>query len=135
MGLRQTIANVVAIADRVTADLQCAFTLEPFVSKNADGDKTYGALQPHTGAIEWRQRLVQTALGKEVLAVATITVPRDIVIGVDDRLIITAGTVAPITGPITAPILAIRGVLDRVTKRPYATDIYLGAEGGATQKA
>jgi hypothetical protein len=125
MALPDTIRNAVALANRLTADLQVTVRHEAVDTVDVHGDKTYHDPVDVEALVEWKQRSVVTPSGEVALSVAKLTFLRDIVITIEDRLTITGG--AGITDDITAPILNIAGLVDSGTNRPYVTEVYIGA--------
>ena len=118
MGLDTILRSAVKTAQRVTISLQASVSHEPFVSQNGYGESAYGAAVTRTALVEHKQRLVKTSEGREVVATELLTFLGDVAVTTRDRITLPGG--------LTAPIVAIEGVMDPVSGRPYATVVSLG---------
>jgi hypothetical protein len=121
MGLDAVLRSAVATAKSVTGGLQVVVSHAAWSSMNAYGEPTYAAAVSRNAIVEWKQRLVRTTDGSEVLSVATITFLQDVTLDVRDKLTLAGGQ--------TAPLLAFKGLVDPTTNRGYATEVYIGAGG------
>jgi hypothetical protein len=121
MGLDAVLRSAVATAKSATSALQVVVSHAAYSSMNAYGERVYAAAVDRDAIVEWKQRLVTTTDGREILSVCTVTFLEDVVVDVRDKLVLPGGQ--------TAPLLAFKGVLDPTTSRPYATECYLGSGG------
>jgi hypothetical protein len=135
MGLDTIIRSAVTTAARVTSALQCQVVHQPYLSQNAYGEVAYDEAVMRRAVVEWRQRRIVTADGQEVLSTATVMFLGDVAVTTKDRITVTfeadevvawQDNVACV-GAINSPILAVTGMIDPTTGRPYATVVYLGA--------
>lgn len=129
MGLRDLIANGVALADRLTADLQPVVQFRPWIGTDGFGKSMYDAATPVPAIVELKQRMVRTPAGEEVLSTHVITILRPIApngapgriepIDTRDWITLSDGT--------TGPILSVGGFQDPEMDRSYFSQVWLAA--------
>lgn len=127
MGLRDLIANGVALADKLTQDLQPEVQFEAFTGKDGFNQNAYAPALGVKAIVERKQKLVRTPAGEEVMSSHLITILRAIAsngapgrqepIDVRDRFTLADGS--------TGTILAIEGFDDRATDQAYFYQVYL----------
>lgn len=130
MSLARALRSAVAVAHKVTGSLQVEVTLDPWVGTDEYGKPTFGLQKCVSAIVERRQRMVRTATGEEVLSTCRLTIlepSRDTAIASSlerQQFLDTRDTVTLPDGT-TSPILAIEGVIDPSTDRPYAWQVSL----------
>lgn len=127
MGLASVIRNAVAVADKVTQDLQALVTLRHVISSNSSGDITWGDPVSLHALVDWKQKHLRTQSGELTVSRASVlfvdvtellaATNND---GIDDNDIIT------LPDGTTGPILDMSGFIDAGTGRPFATEVFLG---------
>lgn len=132
MGLDAIIRSGLRVANQVTASLQATVTHERWKSVDGYGKPTYALAIDRTAIVEKTQRRMQTDTGETVMAKAKVTFLEPIAdldtgstitgrqhpTDARDRITLPDGT--------TGPILAIEGMVDPSTERPYFEAVWLG---------
>jgi len=123
MSLADVVRRGVAVADRVTDDLQATLQYERWIAQTTYGTPSFAPVAPIRALIDRRQTTRRLHDGREVVIEATIVVPRTVSIGLKDRLTFADGA--------RWPILQVQGTVDPAnpTGGPYATEILVGNVG------
>ena len=132
MGLSATIANVIEVANRVTADLQDTCTLTRYTGVNAFSEPTFAAGISVQALVEYKQERVRAASGDDILSSAKITIFGPVTAEgsanrrepIDPRDKITLPD-----GEIATPI-DVEGLGRPSTNAPYMLEVWL-TKGGA----
>lgn len=119
MGLRDIVRSGVAIANKLTADLQPTVGYEKYLgSQDVRGVPQRAPSIPLAAIVEMKQQLVKVA-GEFITARAKVTfLDPTVVIHLKDRIVLPDAT--------SGPILETEGFVDRVTTRPYLTEVFIG---------
>lgn len=128
-GFRDIVANGVALADSLTASLQVTVQFEAWIGQDGFGQSQFAPAVPVQALVERKSKMVRTPTGEERLASHTITVLRPLApngapgreepIDGRDRFTLADGT--------TGPILAVEGLDDPVTTKPYFAQVFLAS--------
>lgn len=118
MGLRDIVANGIATADRITADLQPFVTVKRWTGQTGAGKPTYAAAVREPAIVDWMQKRVRTKTGAEAVSRAYVGFLRPTSIDEKDQIILPDGT--------TGPILDMSGFVDRATGAPFFVQVWLG---------
>lgn len=119
MGLLDAVRGAVAIANKATADLQPTVNHQTCIGQDGRGARVFNAGVDRPAIIEMKQRLVRTPNGEMTYSNATITLlDPSVVIGDRDQFTLPDG--------MSGVILGRKGLFDRLTGRPFLTEIYLG---------
>lgn len=128
MGLRDLVANGVALANSLTADLQVSVQLEQWTGQDAFGNATYAAAVSYTAIVEKVNKRIMTPSGVEqhinyyIAVIQPITANgasgRQEPIDTRDKITLSDGA--------TGPIRDHRGLLDSDTDSPYLMEVWLG---------
>lgn len=128
MGLRDLIKNGVALADKLTADLQPTVTHSAWIATTGTGKSVFGAPMTRAAIVERKQKLVKTGGGQELLSQHVVSFLRPVAphgaagrsepIDARDRITLPDGT--------TGPILHVDTFVDRVTGAGYYHQVFLG---------
>jgi hypothetical protein len=122
MGFDALIRSGVALADKLTADLQPIVQYSSYTGQSGKGGSTYATAVPIHAIIEYGGFLRQTTDGKFIQTIAHITFLQSISINTKDRIVLPNGT--------TGPIADTKGVIDPTTNTGYVTEVWLGAPSG-----
>jgi hypothetical protein len=127
MGLASIIANGIAKADRITADLQPNVLHEAWTGQDEFGTATYAAGVNRAAIVEKKTKLVTNNAGIEVKAETLISIIRPVLangaagrqepIDPRDRFTLPDGS--------TGPVMAIEGLIDRTTGAPFYSQVWL----------
>lgn len=132
MGLLNIIESAVRTANNVTLDLQSDIKFRKYIGQDLTGEKTYSPasnVDPITlrCIVEDKQKIVKTPSGELSQSNTTLTF-LDVAkllsatngdgIKEDDMIILPNGE--------TGDILSVGGFINRNTKIPVATEVYLG---------
>lgn len=128
MGLDALIRSGVALAKKVTASLQVTVTHEAWTGSDGYGLATYAYPRKRLALVERKQANIRTAGGETVLSRCMVLFLEPIKangadgrtepIDTRDRIILPDET--------TGPILAVNGMIDPTTDRPYYGEVWLG---------
>jgi hypothetical protein len=118
MGLRDIVADRIATADRITADLQPQVTIYRRTGQTGAGKPTYAAPVRVPAIVDWMQKNVRTKTGAEAVSRCYIGFLRPTVLDEADKIVLPDGT--------TGPILDMSGFVDRATGAPYFVQVWLG---------
>ena len=119
MGFLNTVRAGIALANKLTADLQCTVMVSSVTSISGSGTKVYGAAVPRQALVDWKQKQVRTATGILTVSRAEVTfLDPTVVIDDTDKIVLPDGT--------TGPILDMSGFIDRETGNPVLTQVWLG---------
>lgn len=127
MGLRDLIASGVALADRLTADLQPVIRWSAWLGNDGFGGSEYAAAVDVPAIVELKQKLVRNAAGEEVMSSHAITILRPLPdtqapgrinpIDTRDRIVLSDGT--------TGVIINVEGFQDSKTQGTYFSQVWL----------
>lgn len=128
MGLPDIIRNAVAIANKVTIDLQVPVEHYPWISDGATyGEPVYGDPTTRLALVEMRQRMMRIE-GQDILlkAIVSFLVPiepngaenRQEPIDPRDKIVLPNG--------YTGPIKTIEGLENNFSDTPYTLEVTLG---------
>lgn len=113
------VRSGVAIANKLTADVQADVMHESFLGQTVKGDRQYSAPVSRPAIVQMKQKSVLTASGELTMSNAQIVIlDPTVVITDDDRFTLPDGT--------TQPIIRRAGFVDRGTGLPILTEIFLG---------
>jgi hypothetical protein len=127
MSLLDVVRSGVALANKITRDLQPVVSYQRLVSTDGEGAKTYAAAVPLHAIVDYTSKQVRTQGGVMTVTRATIDLPdvKEIIvatggagIGNDDVFTLPDGD--------TGPILDIGGFIDAGTGNPVATKVMIG---------
>lgn len=121
LDLSDIVRCAVAEADCITASLQVAIQIEPFVSLDKHVKPTYAApVSPTpTGIVSKTTKTFPQKNGDVIVATALITFPRNQTVKVEDRITLPDGSVGQ--------VLAVRSPLDPAGGG-YITDVWIGKQ-------
>lgn len=127
MGLRDLIANGVALADQLTADLQPTIRWSAWLGNDGFGGNEYAQAVDVPAIVELKQKLVRNAAGEEVMSSHAITILRPLPdtqatgrvnpIDTRDRIVLSDGT--------TGVIINVEGFQDSKTQGTYFSQVWL----------
>jgi hypothetical protein len=130
MGLADIVRNGVALANRLTADLQAEVTHEAWTGQDDTGAPTYASAKTRTAIVERRQRLRRSPSGQELMSrhVVAFLAPiaangaadRQEPIDPRDRITLPDGS----TGPIIDVVSTVDS--ESATGHGYMYEVYLG---------
>lgn len=128
MGFSSSIRNGVALANKLTKDLQVVVSFYAWIGTDDTGGPRYADPISVLAVVEDKHRTRRFSNGQEVVqkAVITILVPmnsngasgRSEPIDPRDKFVLPNGT--------TGPILDVSGIVDPITNRPYMHEVVLG---------
>lgn len=118
MGLDDLVRGGVALAKRLTADVQVDVTHEAYASQTQSRKPTYAAAVVRKAIVEDDQQLVQTEDGKEALTETKITFLERVTVTLRDKFTLPGG--------VTGPTLKFGGLNDPEGGR-YLTEVWLGS--------
>lgn len=119
MGFADLVRNGVALANRMTADLQVEVVHESVIGHSRPYNKPeHGEPVVRSAIVVRKMRVVRNAEGAEVVSGATVTFLSDVVVAEGDRITLPDGA--------TAPVVAVGGLADPSTGRPYLPEVALG---------
>lgn len=118
MGLASVVRKGVAVANRVTQDLQPEVKHEVFVSQTGFGVPTFKSAITRRAIVEPRQRLIRMPDGSERWTQHQVTFLGNVAIDARDRLTLPGGK--------TGPILEIKGFADAERGGSFVTQVWLG---------
>jgi hypothetical protein len=131
LAFNDIIRNGVAIADRLTKDLQAIVTHEAWVGQTGSGRSMYGPPINRKAIVDTRVRDRVTNAGQTVTTRASIqfleaiepngAIGRVEPIDPRDRITLPDGT--------SGPIVDIGGFIDGQTNRPYTSEVWIGLGG------
>jgi len=126
MGLADVVRSAVAIADSVTASLQTDVTHEAWIDDDRFGKPTYADPVTRKALVSQVQKLVRTADDRTVVAKTKVSFLRPIPaqgasgraepLDPRDKITLPDGT--------TGPLLAVEGMVDPGTDRPYLLECF-----------
>lgn len=127
MGLRDLIANGVALADKLTADIQPTVIHRRWAGVNGFNEPNYDDAAPYPAIVEIKERMVRTATGEEKLSSHVVTILREPAaqghpernepIDTRDMFLLSDGT--------KGVILTVTGFQDPKTTKSYFYQVYL----------
>jgi hypothetical protein len=117
MGLDALIRSGVAMAKRLTSDLQATVSHAAYLSRNEYGVPTYEAAVDRPALVEMKSRWLRRTEGSEIVARATVTILENVTVTVLDKITLPDGS--------TGPILDVQGLADPVSGLFYA-QVFLG---------
>ncbi len=133
MGLDDILRNGIALAHRITGDLQVQVQHSAWIGTDVYGKNTYAAAVDRRAIVDYKQRLTRQLNGQEIVQVATITFLEPIEdngaegrrepVDTRDRMVLPNGQ--------TGPIVEVSGPMDPNTSNPYMLTVGLGAQSGA----
>jgi hypothetical protein len=128
MGLDATVRSAVATAKKSTAALQADIQLAAWISDTARGKPNYAPAVLYPAIVEEKQRKLTDFQGVEVLSTHKVTILRPVVAhGADNRQEpVDARDKLTLPDGTTGPILAVGGMTDPSTGKPYLHEIWLG---------
>jgi len=134
-GFSSLVRVGVALADRLTTSLQVPILWHPWIGHDGYGN-TYDSPITTPAIVEHKQRLRQVSPTKQVLTLATVTIPRPLEANgapgrmepLDPRDLFTL----PGNGNTRDSVADVEGVLDPLTNRPYMWVVYLGVRTALT---
>jgi len=118
MGLRDLVAGVVRTADRVVSDLKITVQHRRWKEKNDEGEDTFFDPVPVKCTADWSRKLVRTQASETTMSRVSLTFTQPMEVNELDQFVLPDGT--------TGPILDMSGFLDRVTSKPFVTEVWLG---------
>jgi hypothetical protein len=128
MGFDTLVRNGVALADRMTTDLQVTIQIYPWIGTNDNGGPLYGSAVSMKAIVEEKEITRRLSTGQEVTQQAEITIPRPVAangaterrepIDPRDKILLPSG--------LTGPILDVNGMVDPTTNQPYMFTVILG---------
>jgi len=84
-------------------------TIEPFASRNAYNEATYGTAQSITARVVGKVKMVRDSKGEERVSTKTVYLATADMFDPEDRLTLPVGSV-----PLTPPILAVSSFPDEI---------------------
>lgn len=119
MAFLPIIRSGIALADKMTKDLQPKVKLEKFIGVTGSGKRTYSAAVMVPAIVDWKQKHVMTASGQLAVSRASVMfLDPTILVDDDDRITLPDGT--------TGPIIDMAGFIDAETGHPVSTEVFLG---------
>lgn len=118
MGFDALVRNGVAMADRLTTDLQASVTHQSWTGYTDEGVPSYATAVTRKALVDWKQKQVRTLAGTVTVSRAEVTFLRPVVVDEKDRIVLPDGT--------TGPILDMAGFVDPATGVGYTTAVFLG---------
>lgn len=119
MGLLDIVRSGVAIANKLTADVQATITHEAFISQTGKGAPMFAAPVQRPAIVSMKSQSVFNIFGELSYSKASIVIlDPTVVTSDDDRFTLPDGT--------TGRVLMRNGFIDRVTGRPILTQVFLG---------
>ncbi len=129
MGLRATIKKGIALANRLTADLQVTVYHSAWIgTDDVYGQPVYADPVPRQALVENRQRTFRTDAGQEILQRAMVTFLAPISangaagrrepIDIRDKIVLNTG--------YTGPIKYVDGLENADANSPYMLEVILG---------
>lgn len=119
MGFAKLIRDGVALANKMTEDIQAKVIHRAYLSSTGSGKKLYSPDVSRPAIVDWEQRQIRTLSGNLSVSRATVTfLDPSVVVDDNDIIILPDGT--------TGPILDMSGFIDSGTGHPYLTKVFLG---------
>lgn len=117
MGFASLLRSGVALADKLTKDLQLTVTHHVWQSQTIGGASSYTTVS-RKALVDLKQQQVRSASGQLVAARAMVTFLTPVAVSVKDKIQLPDGTVNT--------IIDVGGFADPLTGRGYVTDVWLG---------
>lgn len=117
-GYADLVRQGVALADALTTTLQVPVTVEPWLAQDGLGAPVYGPAARHLALVEAAHDRVRAADGIEKQVTTKVAFIHPVTLDVRARLTLPDGT--------RPPILAVRGLVDPGTNRPYLVEALCG---------
>ncbi len=122
MSLADTIRTGVAVASRVTTDLQVTVAHSAPSGRDLYGKPTYGAAVNRDAVVSYEQRAITDKDGQQRISQAQVLFLANVTVAEDDKLVLPNGSTGPILR-ITQPADPAGG--------GYLTQVWLGFMGRA----
>jgi hypothetical protein len=134
-GFSSLIRSGVALTDRLTLSLQVPVLHYPWIGHDGYGN-TYDPPVTTYALVEHKQRVRQVSPTRQILSLATVTIPRPLegngAVGriepLDPRDLFTL----PGSGGVQESVADVEGVVDPLTNAPYMWVVYLGVRTALT---
>lgn len=117
---RALIVNGVALANSLTPSLQVAVTIRRAGVKGEFGDPVRTVTYTGKGLLSRESSLVRNSSGAEVKYKTKITILESVQVSEDDLVDYTD------SDGITNRVIAVEGLVDPITAKPYLTKVYIG---------
>jgi len=117
---RDLIVNGVALANSLTQPLQVDVTIQSKGVVNPYGDPTYVTTYTGKGILVRESSLIRNSAGAEVKYKSRISILGSVQVTEDDLINFTDSDTT------TNRIVAVAGLVDPNTSKPYLTKVYIG---------
>ncbi|MDP3717098.1 MAG: hypothetical protein Q8T13_04930 [Acidobacteriota bacterium] len=118
MGLANIIRSGVAVADRLTADLQVDVTHRTVGAADGDGKPATGSTTTRSAIVTYETKPVKMLDGREALSQAQVVFLSDVAVAMEDVLTLPGG--------VTGPILKVSRPADSAGTGGFLTQVWLG---------